>query len=295
VIAPDHDPAAHYDRVTEAWRLLLGDELHYGVFRTGDEPLAVATAALTDRMITAAQLSPGLDVLDVGCGTGAPAMRLVSGFGVRVLGISTSGLGVATARARAQAAGLSARAAFEVRDGTDSGLADESFDRVWVLESSHLMPARDRLMSECVRALRPGGRLVLCDIIRRREIPFAELRARRADFSTLRSAFGDARMEPLTHYAELAQEAGLIVDQVEDLTGATLRTFDRWRANAVMHRDAVAPTLGRDGVEAFERSTVILEEFWRDGTLGYGLLSAAKPAIPAGRQAGPAVIGQESR
>ena len=40
------DPASHYDRVTPAWADLLGDELHYGIFRTGTESLSEATAAL---------------------------------------------------------------------------------------------------------------------------------------------------------------------------------------------------------------------------------------------------------
>ncbi len=273
----DYDPAAHYDRVTAAWRLLLGEELHYGVFETGDEPLAVATAALTGRMIAAAQLTAGLEVLDVGAGTGAPACRLAADCGVRVLGISTSPVGVRAARARAGAGGLLEQTAFEVRDGTDNGLPDRSFDRVWVLESSHLMRDRDRLLSECARVLRPGGRLVLCDIIRHREIPFAELRARTADFVTLRTAFGDAHMEPLSLYAELARAAGLVVDQADDLTAVTLPTFARWRANAAEHREPATLGLGPEGLDAFERSTTILEGFWRDGTFGYGLLAAAKP------------------
>lgn len=275
---PDYGPSAHYDRVTAAWRLLLGEELHYGVFETGNETLPAATAALTARMVAAAHLSPGLDVLDVGCGTGTPACQLADAFDARVLGITTSAVGVEAARARARAAGLSSKAMFEVRDGTDNGLPDGSFDRVWVLESSHLMRERERLISECVRVLRPGGRLVLCDIVRRREIPFSELRARRADFVTLRTAFGDARMEPLTLYAELAQAGGLLVEQADDLTAATLPTFRRWRANAAQNRAPVAQALGREGLEAFERATEILESFWRDGTLGYGLLGAAKPS-----------------
>jgi cyclopropane fatty-acyl-phospholipid synthase-like methyltransferase len=274
----DYDPAAHYDRVTTAWRLLLGEELHYGVFETGGEPLAVATAALTGRMITAAQLTAGLEVLDVGSGTGTQACRLAADCGVRVLGITTSPVGVRAARARARGCGVLEQTAFEVRDGTDNGLPDRSFDRVWVLESSHLMRDRERLLRECARVLRPGGRLVLCDIVRRREIPFAELRARTADFVTLRTAFGDAHMEPLSLYAELARAAGLVVDRVDDLTAATLPTFAWWRANAGEHREQVTLGLGPEGLAAFERSTAILEGFWRDGTFGYGLLAAAKPA-----------------
>lgn len=272
----DYDPEHHYDRITSAWRLLLGDDLHYGVFADGSEPLPVATAALTQRMVDAAQLSPGLDVLDVGCGSGAPACHLAASFDVSVVGITTSRVGVEQATERAASRGL-AGATFLQRDGMDNGFPDDSFDRVWVLESSHLMRDRERLLAECARVLRPGGRLVLCDIIRRREIPFVEVRARRADFVTLRTAFGDARMEPLAYYADAADRCGLQVDHVEDLTEPTLPTFRHWRANAAAHRDEVQAAIGADGLDAFERGTEILEAFWQDGTFGYGLFSAVKP------------------
>jgi 27-O-demethylrifamycin SV methyltransferase len=228
-------------------------------------------------MIAAAGFSPGLDVLDVGCGSGAPACRLVAEFGVRVVGITTSAVGVAAARARAAALGLT-DASFEQRDGTANGFPDASFDRVWVLESSHLMRDREALVSECARVLRPGGRIVLCDLVRHREIPFQEVRDRRTDFVTLRTAFGDAHMEPLAYYTSTAEKYGLVVDQADDLTALTLPTFDRWRANAVSHRPAVVAALGEEGLAAFERSCDILERFWRDGTFGYGLFSAVKSA-----------------
>ena len=273
----DYLPAEHYDRVTGAWQLLLGDELHYGVFETGAEPLPVATAALTARMVDAASFEPGQRVLDVGCGSGAPACRLATEHAVEVVGITTSAVGVAAARERASAARV-ARVSFEQRDGTENGYPDESFDRVWVLESSHLMRERDRLISECARVLRPGGRVVLCDLVRHREIPFQEVRDRRADFLVLRTAFGDAHFEPLDFYVDAMHAHGLVVDVQDDLSALTLPTFDRWRANAERHRVAVTSGLGTEGVTAFERSCDILEEFWRNGTFGYGLVAAAKPS-----------------
>lgn len=275
--ASDYDPAAHYDRVGAAWQLLLGDELHYGVFEHGDERLEQATGRLTDLMVAAAELRPGLSVLDVGCGSGAPACRLAAECGVTVVGITTSAAGVAaaTARARRQA---QPGVRFALRDGTDNGFGDESFDRVWVLESSHLMRDRAALMRECARVLRPGGRLVLCDLVRHREIGFAEVRARRAEFGTLRAAFGDAHFEPLDTYAALARAHGLDVELATDLTGPTRPTFDRWRANAHRHRTAVRAGIGRDGHAAFLRSCDILQRCWDDGTFGYGLIAAVKPA-----------------
>lgn len=272
----EYAPEAHYDHVTSAWRLLLGEELHYGVFERGDESLPVATAALTTRMIEAARLRTGQDVLDVGCGSGTQACQLVREHGVRVVGITTSHVGVEAAQARAAEADL-VDASFEQRDGTDNRLPDESFDRVWVLESSHLMRERDRLIAECARVLRPGGRLVLCDLVLHREIPFREVRERRADFVVLRTAFADAHFTPVSFYVDAMRTHGLTVDLVDDLSGPTLPTFDRWRANAERHRAEVTATIGADGIEAFERSCDILEALWRDGTFGYALLAADKP------------------
>ncbi|KAA1427483.1 class I SAM-dependent methyltransferase [Nocardioides antri] len=273
-----YEPADHYDRVTHAWGLLLGAELHYGVFATPDEELDRATHRLTERMEEGARFEKGLRVLDVGCGTGAQARHLATTHGVDVVGITTSPVGVATARELTEAAGLSDQVSFEQRDATANEFPDDSFDRVWILESSHLMRDREALVSEATRVLRPGGRLVWCDIVRHRVIPFLEVRDRRDEFATLREAFGDARMEPLADYVRWFEEAGLTVEQADDLTEATLPTFQAWRDNAARHRDAVVEALGERGHEAFVRSADILESLWRDGTFGYGLIAAAKPA-----------------
>lgn len=274
----DYSAAPHYDRVTPAWQFLLGDELHYGVFRTGGESLPEATAALTERMSQAARLAPGLTVLDVGCGTGAPACAIAKQYGMQVVGITTSEVGVDAATSRAASAGLAEQVRFTIADGMDNGFPDESFDRVWVLESSHLMPDRNRLIAECARVLRPGGRIALCDIIRRREISILEIRGRLADFRLLEQVFGEARMEPLDVYRGLMTNVGLFVDDVEDLTALTRPTFDRWRANAAANRETAAGLLGPEDYDAFVRSTHVLESFWNDGTLGYGVIAAAKPS-----------------
>ncbi|KRA38570.1 MULTISPECIES: SAM-dependent methyltransferase [unclassified Nocardioides] len=273
-----YQPADHYDRVTQAWRLLLGAELHYGVFADPAEPLDDATRRLTQLMIDGARFEPGNRVLDVGCGTGAQARHNAQAFGVDVVGITTSGVGVDLARELTAGEGFTEHVTFEQRDGTDNEFPDASFDRVWILESSHLMRERERLVSEAVRVLRPGGRLVWCDLVRHRTIPFLELRDRREDFATLRTAFGDARMEPLASYQGWFEDAGLVVEQAEDLTDATLPTFQAWRDNAALHHDEAVEALGLDALRAFERSADILEGLWRDGTFGYGLIAASKPA-----------------
>ena len=158
----------------------------------------------------------------------------------------------------------------------DNGFADGSFDRVWALESSHLMRRRDRLIGECARVLRDGGRLALCDIVLQRPMPFEEVRRLREPLALLRDVFGDARMEPLSRYAELAEAAGLEVVRQDDLTAPTRPTFAHWRANAERHRDEVVGLLGEREWQRFVDATEVLETLWDGGRLGYGLLTAVK-------------------
>ena len=254
----------------------MGEEFHYGVFAGPDTPLPDATAALTQLMLDRAAITAGDDVLDVGCGTGRQSCDLAANHGAKVLGITTSEAGVAAATELATSRRLEASARFEVRDGMDNQLPDSSFDVVWALESSHLMRDRPALLAEAVRVLRPGGRFVLCDIIRHREIPFAEVRERRDDFAVLRAAFGDAHMHPLSQYADTLTELGADVTDQTDLTEATLGTFKAWRDNTVAHETEIVELIGRQATDDFIRSTEVLEAFWKDGTLGYGILSAVK-------------------
>jgi cyclopropane fatty-acyl-phospholipid synthase-like methyltransferase len=274
--ANDHETGSHYDSVHDAWRLIMGEEFHYGYFTTPSMPLEQATAALTRQMRERATVVAGDRVLDVGCGTGKQACDLAAELDARVLGITTSGRGVGAATEVAAARGLE-NARFERRDGTDNGLESESFDVVWALESSHLMRDRPALLGECARILGPDGRLVLCDLIRKRTISFDEIRDRRKDFATLRAVFGDAHMEPLEDYTSTLQELGMTVTNSSDITQSTLPTFAAWRANIATHEPALRDLIGPAGVEAFIEATNILESFWLDGTLGYGILAAVRP------------------
>lgn len=116
-------------------------------------------------MIGLADLRPGLRVLDVGCGTG----NLLLALGRRRLGVELVGLDP-DLRALAAAGRKSGRAGVAVdwRRGFAQELPfpDASLDRVFSSLMLHHLdpPAKDELLAEVRRVLRPGGLLVLADM-----------------------------------------------------------------------------------------------------------------------------------
>ena len=108
-------------------------------------------------------------------------------------------------------------------------------------------------------------------------MPFEEVRRLREPLRLLRDVFGDARMEPLDQYLVMAERHGLAVEVETDLTDATRPTFTRWRENAERYRLEVVASLGFSDWVRFVQACDVLEAFWDDGTLGYGLLVAQRP------------------
>src|SRR5687768_8611207 len=118
------EAVSHYDRVTKAWRYLLGEDFHCGRFINGNESLESATENLTTLMALKGSMDAEMTILDVGCGIGNPACSLAEQYGCRVTGISTSVTGIEHATQRAKERGCSDRVSFMVADGMNNGIAN---------------------------------------------------------------------------------------------------------------------------------------------------------------------------
>ena len=105
-------------------------------------------------------LSGGLDILDVGCGTGEITARLAELYPKAILvGVDLIERHLELAKTRC--AGLGGRAVFRQADAFALPFADASFDLVVCRHMLQAVPRPQAAMAEMVRVLRPGGRLHL--------------------------------------------------------------------------------------------------------------------------------------
>ncbi|MER6917266.1 methyltransferase domain-containing protein [Streptomyces sp. NPDC000594] len=269
---PDADDvAAYYDVMGPLLQLVWGDNFHFGYWDDDQDTSDLAEA--TDRLtrVVAERLAPrpGDRVLDLGCGVGVPALRLAALTGATVLGISYNRRQVDEASDRARAAGAQGRVRFAYADAMALPYPDASFDAVFALESFvHL--DRPRALRECVRVLRPGGRIVLTDMLLRGEIA-PELR------SGVEHGLAVQRLAPFPtadYYRDLADEEGLVVEELTDLSDHTRLTVHRIADSVTRHRREIEERYGDQAraIAAAMRSPLqLMPEF------GYQLLLARRP------------------
>jgi SAM-dependent methyltransferase len=194
----------------------------------------------------------GLDaarhVLDVGCGSGGPALHVARITGARVTGIDINEQGIATATRRAQDVGGAERATFRVVD-VDAPLPfDEgTFDAIISTDAMCHMPLRGRVLQEWHRVLKPGGRAVFTDpVVVTGPVSNAEI--------AVRSSIGRFLFVPPGINEQFITDAGLRLVRTADLSAGGAEMARRWHDARATHCEALLALEGRerfDGLQDF--------------------------------------------
>lgn len=111
--------------------------------------------ALTVEALELCDFAPGARVLDLACGSGA-TLKLLKKHGFEALGLDASP--TLTALAREQGPAIEA-------DFHHLPLTDQSLDGIFCECALSLADRPEEVLAECARTLKPGGLLVLSDII----------------------------------------------------------------------------------------------------------------------------------
>lgn len=149
-----------------------GEDIHIGLYRSDDEPIADASRRTVQRM---SELLGPLDasgrVLDLGAGYGGSMRYLARESGCRCVALNLSEVENARDREKNREQGLSEL--IEVVDGdfTNLDYADASFDVVWSQDAFLHSGERARVCAEAARVLKPGGRMIFTDPMQADDAP----------------------------------------------------------------------------------------------------------------------------
>jgi ubiquinone/menaquinone biosynthesis C-methylase UbiE len=126
--------------------------------RYAKQPIADEAAYQKKLDSTQRRLSPDMELLEVGCGTGGTAIHHAP-YVKHIRAVDISSRMLALARENARAAGVD-NVSLEEGAVETMDLPDESFDVVLALSILHLLEDRDAALQKLYRCLKPGGLLI---------------------------------------------------------------------------------------------------------------------------------------
>lgn len=273
---PDRESVAltqsYYDGEADmVYRTVYGDNIHMGIFDTEGESLQLAMQRSNERIAEGGGFAEGHRVIDAGCGYGAMARFLARRHGCRVTATNISQRELERAGAMTREEGLDGLVAFEWADYHDLPYDDAAFDR-WISQDA-LLHAEDkgRVLGEAARVLKPGGRLVLTDLVMARETDEAT-RRRLYDRVHTRSMW-DAR-----DYRNALDGLGLTMMAAEDWSRWVAPTYRHVRDEVERRSEEIGRAVGREFVDRTISALGDWIEAASSGTIGWAYFVAGKPA-----------------
>ena len=188
----------------------------------------------------------GLRVLDIGCGIGGPARFMASTFGCRVTGIDLTADYVAVGNQLSAMVGLAEAVTLQQASALDLPFSDGStgdgagFDAAYVMHVGMNIADKPRMMAEAARVLRPGGKLVVYDVMTQREgpvtypLPWSDVPENSA-------------VDRLSAYEAALHAAGLVIEASETKRDFAVGFFEAMVARMNEAQAAQSAGKGRQG------------------------------------------------
>lgn len=220
-------------------------------------------------------LSPGTTLLDIGAGSGWPALYLaeISGCDVTLVDLPAQGIRLAMERAAADRLDENCKAA--VGDGSALPFSDGIFDAISHSDVLCCLRAKVQVLTECRRVVRKNGTMAFSVIS-----IAAGISSERAHAAV---ACGPPYIATECGYAEMLEMTGWRIIERVDLSpqfaDSTQCLVDQWKENETQ----VKPLVGDDDFNDFINRKINAIPLIKDGTIRRELFSAIPVNRPLAR------------
>jgi SAM-dependent methyltransferase len=187
------------------------------------------------------------NVLEVGSGSGGPALFLAELTGCRITGVDINEFGIANAIGLAEERGLSDRVSFSNVDASQPlPFEDSAFEAVFSNDVLCHIPDRQKALREWHRIVKPGGKVLFTDALVVTGILSHEEIANR-------SSIGLYFFLPPGENERMIENAGFRLLEVRDLTSAAAEVSKLWHDARDKHRDAMISIEGDENFDGLQK------------------------------------------
>jgi MPBQ/MSBQ methyltransferase len=238
-----------------------GDHYNVGLWLPGITSQHDASEALVRRLVHLLDGTRPCRVLDVACGLGASSAELLAHHPSAVV----TGINLSLEQLR-RCRGNAPGCTFLAMDATALAFADETFDAILCIEAAFHFETRADFLREAHRVLKPGGRLVLSDMLFRTTRWVGEWMVPEDNLVGLdayRAAYAAAGFAPVT---------------ITDVTGSSWIEFCR-RFSVWNQQQLAAEQANECGLARFRETMIALRD---ESVDHYLIVTADRPAaLPA--------------
>jgi tocopherol O-methyltransferase len=209
----------HYDAISPYYRALWGEHLHHGYWIRGDESKEQAQLQLIEHLAQLANIKPGSEILDIGCGFGGSSLYLAKTLAANVTGITISSVQVEMARKAAAQQSLNAN--FLLMDA-EAMTFEKQFDVLWSVESISHYQDRQKFFASAARLLKPGGTFAIADWFKKENLSPADTKKYIEPIE--KGMF--VELQTMDDYQRHFQSSGLQIRHRENLNKYCAKTWD---------------------------------------------------------------------
>jgi ubiquinone/menaquinone biosynthesis C-methylase UbiE len=117
----------------------------------------------TQKLLDRLQITQENQILEIGCASGFTSCMVAEKYDCNLTGIDLSEILVEKARERAEKSNLT-NAHFEVANALDLPFENNTFDAVFAVAVTALIPDKYRVLQEYMRVVKPGGVIGILDL-----------------------------------------------------------------------------------------------------------------------------------